>query len=351
MLITKIEEIRALAPTAKWSETEMENLIPLIEEEEENLLVTILGKSLYDTVVEEYRKTADTENDTRNLTDITRRIIRACQRIVFYRMLANNSGIFSVSFNMGGGFNMMTTDNYEAADKEVMRRFERDAWGKSGRNIENLLLNLEEDARGEKLYTDKWKESKYFYYHGNLLFTTATELQEYLTLPQENLRRTYINLVPTIDLCQDTYIAPRIGEEMMKLLIGMKYAERERTEDDGADNGTGEEDEPESFFSFVKKSQLLNKLTLHVRRALANYVANETKTLRTEKSLLHADMQIALAEKMTAQLREEYDNEHKEVDTPENPVVEGCKPADRKKGYDRNDSSNVVLDLGGLFHS
>lgn len=312
MLLTTIEELRALSPTSKWADSELKHLLSLIEEEEEGILTSILGDELYEQIDHDYSETIDgiTEVETAK-----QKIIRCCQRIVYYRMLANNSGLFSVSFNRGGGLSMMSTDTYEPADNETIKRFERDAWGKSNSNIETLLGYLEKDAKSDKFYSELWAKSDYYYYHKNLLFKTSRDLDLYLHLPNKEKRRTFISLVPTIDLCQDTYIIPRIGHDKFQRLLSDSWKE---------------EANPDTLSTWEALSQ-------HVRRALANYVANENKSLRTEKSLLHADMQIALAEKIVKGMDET------------NPTT----PPEKKKChiYDIDDPDNAVLDLGGLWHS
>ena len=306
-LITNAKEIRYFSPTSKWSENEVADLLPLIEEEEEIVLGNILGTELYLQILDDYNA---------NETDpFKQKIINTCQRVVFYRMLANNSGIFSVSFNRGGGLSMMSTDSYEAADKEAVKRFERDAWRKSERNIENLLAYLEEDAKADKIYTELWENSKYFYFHSKLLFKTSHDLQKFLHLPTQEPRGMFISLVPAIDLCQDTYIIPRVGNDVFAKLLDGSYKNEE-------------------------KSSEWENIYLHVCRSLANYVANETASLKTEKSLMHADMQIALAEKILSGLSPK--EEEPVSPTPSKP---------RRPKYDVDDPSNAILDIGGLFHS
>lgn len=54
MLVTKTEEIRAYVPTSVYSGDQ--SLLTIMEETEENILVPILGRKLYEKVCEEYDK-------------------------------------------------------------------------------------------------------------------------------------------------------------------------------------------------------------------------------------------------------------------------------------------------------
>lgn len=324
-MISKIQELRELVPTNKWSERELNNLLPLIEEEEENYLMSVLGESLFDKIVEDYQSEAFESSSVQG------RIIRCCQRIAVYRMMANNSGLFSVSFNPGGGLNMMNTESYEAASQDAIKRFERDAWGKSNRNVESLLIYLEKDSKKDAHYTPAWKKSSYYYYHNKLLFKTSGELELYLSLPTGESRRVYISLVPIIEICQNTYIVPRIGKDVFAKLLSESWHRADITEEE-----------------YTEEEKQWHELDQHVRRALANFVANENKNLRTERSIIHADTQIAVAEEMAKRLMSSTgDGEN----TSSSPTPSETEVRCKHRDYDLLDPSNSVLDLGGLFHS
>lgn len=151
-------------------------------------------------------------------TDLaTVRLIRICQQIEFYRMLAHKAGLLTVSFNEGGGMNTVTADGYDNADEKAKNRVVKDAWMSAGRATDSLLLFLEADAKGKKLFTEKWEEADAFYLHKDLLFQTAKVLNEYLDIKGE--RAVYVSLVRDIRFCQNTYLKPRIGAKLLKAVI------------------------------------------------------------------------------------------------------------------------------------
>jgi len=297
MLITTQNEIQSLMPTARWDKPQV--LFGYLEEEEAVALEPLLGASLYQHVLTEYdrlrqeyvditattvRPTGKAKQDpklahadvTERLEQVaqgkyretyvtpeegekevpakdlkTIRLIRICQQIEWYRMLAHKAGLLTVSFNEGGGMNVSSGESYDPADEKAKDRVVKDAWMSAGRATDSLLLFLEADAKGEKLFTELWKEADAFYLHKDLLFQTARELNEYLDIRSE--RAVYVSLVRDIRFCQNTYLKPRIGAKLLKAVID--YA---NLGGDTAENGT--------------EGATMEELTELLRQALAFYV-------------------------------------------------------------------------------
>lgn len=307
MFITSPNEIISLMPTARWDRPSQ--LFGYLEEEERVALEPLLGTTLYQWLCEEYvrltRKYVDitattiranceakTDPDvaytdvTERLNEVqagtferqytgaeegntevptsdmqTIRLLRICQQIEFYKMLSHKAGLLTVSFNEGGGMNMVSADGYEPADDKRMERVVKDAFMSAGRAVDSLLLFLEADAKGDKLFTEKWSEADAFYLHKDLLFQTARVLNEYLPIKGE--RMAYIDLVRDIRFCQNTYIKPRIGAKLLKAVVEFL--------NDGAarDNGM-----PESQYY-----DAIAELAALLRTALAFYVESRRTTL------------------------------------------------------------------------
>lgn len=221
MLITQIEEIQAYLPPSVYEDPE--GLLSLTEDAEENLLIPILGCDLYNKVddiyqslLSEYGGVLPSQIAKENVTPEVR-LVRLCQKSVLYFTVANSSGLLSISLN-GGGFNKVGTVGYEPASDKDISRFERDAYFKARRGIDRLLVFLEEDARSESpAFAELWKRSDYFYLHGDLLFSTALDLNRFLNIDAN--REKFISLLPDIRYCQDNYIAPEVGEELLEAFI------------------------------------------------------------------------------------------------------------------------------------
>lgn len=222
MLVNTTEEIRAYVPTSVYSGGQ--SLLALMEETEENILVPILGRKLYDKVCADYEQAVEDYGgvtaayvDKEKLTPEIR-LIRLCQSPVVYIALANSTGILTVSLNDGGGLNQVYTDGYDKADEKAVSRFERDAYFKGRRGLDRLLIYLEEDACSESpVFAALWRESRYFYLQGDLLFTTAIEMNRYLDIGES--REKFIALLPDVRYCQNAYIAPEIGEDLTDALV------------------------------------------------------------------------------------------------------------------------------------
>jgi hypothetical protein len=252
-----------MMPTARWDRPQQ--LFGLIEQEEAVALEPLLGTSLYKHLLKEYDRlraeyediTATTvrptgkakkeaklahadvterleqiqqgkyretytapvpgEKDVPETDMITIRLIRICQQIEFYRMLSHKAGMLSVSMNEGGGANRVSADGYEPADEKELDRLTRDAFMSAGRAVDSLLLFLEGDAKGDRLFTDLWSDADAFYLHKDLLFQTARVLGEYLDIKGE--RMAYVELVRDIRFCQNTYLKPRIGAKLLKAVV------------------------------------------------------------------------------------------------------------------------------------
>ena len=309
MLITEQNEIVSLMPTARWDRPSQ--LFGYLEEEERVALEPLLGASLYEYLLSEYdrlrelykdltattiRPTGKAKQDPRlayadvterldqiqagryrepyvaptdGETDVpkkdmmTIRLIRICQQIEWYKMLSHKAGLLTVSFNEGGGMNMVSADGYEPADDKRMERVVKDAYMSAGRAVDSLLLFLEADAKGDKLFLGKWQEADAFYLHKDLLFQTARMLNEYLDIKGERIA--YVELVRDIRFCQNTYLKPRIGAKLLKAVVGW------------ANDGSGENDGIHEAFG---------ELCSMLRTALAFYVESRRTDLAPVKEKL-----------------------------------------------------------------
>ena len=262
MFITTQNEIVSLMPTARWDRPSQ--LFGYLEEEERVALEPLLGTALYEHLCTEYERlreayidiTATTvkptgkaksnpklvyadvtdrldrihsgvfeDDDSDDDSDIdvsttdlaAIRLIRICQQIEFYKMLSHKAGLLTVSFNEGGGMNMISADGYEPADEKRMERVVKDAYMSAGRAVDNLLLFLEADAKNTKQFTSLWQQADAYYLHKDLLFQTARVLNEYLDIKAE--RMAYVALVRDIRFCQNTYLKPRIGAGLLKSVV------------------------------------------------------------------------------------------------------------------------------------
>ena len=338
MLITTTNEIQSMMPTARWDRPQQ--LFGYLEEEESVALEPLLGPALYSHVVKEYdrlrgeygditavtvRPTGEAREDARLAhADITERLeqiregryretftapepgvkevseedmqtirlIRICQQIEFYRMISHKAGMLTVSFNEGGGMNIVTADGYDPAEEKRMDRVVKDAFMSAGRSTDSLLLFLEADAKGARLFTEKWREADAFYLHGDLLFQTARVLNEYLDINGE--RTVYVQLVRDIRFCQNTYLKPRIGAKLLKAVVAFAndgtlpeliqepggQAPGQAAAGDSPSDSPSDPEDPED--GDESRREVYDELTGLLRQALGFYVeARRTTVTRT----------------------------------------------------------------------
>ncbi len=318
MLITEQNEIINLMPTARWDRPSQ--LFGYLEEEEAAALEPLLGHSLYQHVLTEYVRLRNSYVDITSTTvrptgiakldpqlahaDVTERLeqiqaggyrqvytgaaegdvevppedlatirlIRICQQIEFYKMLSHKAGLLTVSFNEGGGMNMVSADGYEPADEKRMERVVKDAYMSAGRSIDSLLLFLEADAKGTRLFTEKWQEADAFYLHKDLLFQTARVLNEYLDIKGD--RMAYVALVRDIRFCQNTYLKPRVGAKLLKAVV--EWANVGGNLDGGTAEHTGGNSSSDSIAAYETAVEELLSL---LRTALAFYIEGRRTTI------------------------------------------------------------------------
>lgn len=331
MLITTQDEIIFLMPTARWDRPSQ--LFGYLEEEESVALVPLLGVALYQHIIEEYDRLCEAYTDITVTTvrpayaDVTERLdriqqglyretytgvddqvksvpakdlatirlIRICQQIEFYKMLSHKAGLLTVSFNEGGGMNIVTADGYEPTDEKRMERVVKDAFMSAGRAIDSLLLFLEADAKGAQLFTEKWQEADAFYLHKDLLFQTARVLNEYLPIKGE--RMAYVELVRDIRFCQNTYLKPRVGAKLLKKVVEWANWEssRENREAQDGDDGNGGSGDIAAYETSME--ELLDLL----RIALAFYVeSRRTELLPVKEKLARRDSMTDAQQAMAA---------------------------------------------------
>lgn len=330
MFITTQNEILSVMPTAKWDRPQQ--LFGWIEEEERVALEPLLGTTLYQHLLDEYdrlrtayeditattvRPTGKAKKDakvahadvTERLEQIqkgkyretftkpepgekdvpkkdlmTIRLIRICQQIEFYKMLSHKAGLLTVSLNEGGGANRVSAENYEPADDKEIDRMTKDAFMSAGRAIDSLLLFLEADAKGDRLFTEKWQEADAFYLHKDLLFQTARVLNEYLPIKGE--RMAYVELVRDIRFCQNTYVKTRIGGKLLKAVIGFanEGMPEASSSSDSSDSSVEVSDSSDSSAEvMMPEHEAMDELLDMLRTALAFYVESRKVEMGPQK--------------------------------------------------------------------
>lgn len=276
MLLTTRQEIEIFLPTSVQESAQ--SILTLAEDAEETYLLPVLGRPLFNHVNELYQEVSLDEDwylpKNGEQTPPEQRLIRLCQEVVLYMTLANNAGLFSVSMN-DAGLNTPSTQGYEEADEKRIDRFVKDSFKKGHRAIDRLLLFLEEDAvHGDCVFTKLWQKSKYFFRNHDTLFTTAVEFDRYVSIDES--REWFVKLLPDIRFCQDTYLCPQIGYELMEALLAYEVGTR-----------------PEGLTAADAK--VWDVSIQKLKQALALYTENRNEKLRRKTSRAEADLSLERA--------------------------------------------------------
>ena len=298
MLLTKIEEIEACLPTSKWDK--VEGLLGLVEREELTQVVPILGRKLYEHLVERYNELLgelgdiSATNDSLAPEDVTDeiRLIRYCQTVQFYMMIAKNADLLAMSFNEGGGVNIATAGGYDAPSNDQMLRSKRDAWSAAHESIDAMLTFLECDAqRKEPLFAELWRESRYFYHQGSLLITTAVKMNDYFCIDES--RERFIKMVPDLKYCQSAYIETELGKKLTNAFVRCASDNSVIPTYQPAEGENLSEEELQEHNAEIREIWVdaLDRL----RTALAHYAVNENEKMRRDNSLTNAEMSRARA--------------------------------------------------------
>lgn len=233
MLLKEPNELRAVYPSSRFQT--IEPLQSLFQTVERGVLQRILGSKLYAQILEDYNQ-ACVKNDgiwADRIDEPTDKIhiLRACQSVIVYHALRDNVGILSSSLNQGGGFNQATAQNYDTLDKDNREELKKDLYHNSLRAVENLLTLLEEDAKGEQIYTSLWKESTYYYYQSQLLIPSASVMHPYFLDLGANPHSKFVSILSNIFDAQTLRIESRIGCTLMSALLEVLRQEAVPQED------------------------------------------------------------------------------------------------------------------------
>lgn len=370
MFIRTENEIKSLMPTSKWSQPEQ--LYGYLEEEERVALEPLLGTPLYLNLCTECERLRASYTDitsttikptgtarkdahvsyahvTDRLDDIsegklypdetassssssssadksvsrkdlqTVNLLRICQQIEFYKMLAHKAGLLGVSFNEGGGLNVVSADGYDPADDKNIDRAVKDAYMSAGRAVDSLLIFLEADAKSDRFFTELWSQADAFYIHKDLLFQTARVLNEYLDIKGE--RKTYVSLVRDIRFCQNTYIKPRIGATLLKAIV--EYANQ---------------------YNDSVLEGIMGELVSMLRTALAFYVESRRTTLTPTKEKLLTRDSMNDAQQAMAEARQYIENhlsDFGEDIISDSPIYKAAKDREAKKLADERNAEEA----------
>ena len=249
MLLSTNQELRLHIPSNAVDDVTL--LSGIIDNSEKDFLRDKLGTALYDRLCA-YYDSIDPQDFYNNVVNGTytqdpwAELLLNAQRMICNDALARFAYQQVISVN-GSGINVVSGNDYGNADDRLLDKGVGGYKKEAAIACNNLLILLEdwvtkafvpenlqdEDAEPVEDETKEiikeiitlWNESKYYFYHRDLLIPTCRVLQHYLDI-YEN-RDKFIRLLPDLRFIQDEYIEDAFGEDFVKQLLEGK-AEDER---------------------------------------------------------------------------------------------------------------------------
>lgn len=257
MILFTNQELRLHLPSNAVDE--VANLQGMLDNSEKDFLKPRLGASLYDRLCKQYASLdpsvfSDAVTDGTYTNDPWNELLLYAQRMIVNDAMAQNIEKQALSVN-GSGINVASSNDYTVAtDKQIAQG--KESYRQSAMTSLNNLLSLLEgwakevntpmpieaagdDAEGTDEGTDSgkddatetekkrheaieeivtlWQESKYYYYHRDLLFPTCESLQPYLDIYGN--RDKFVRLIPDMLFIQSEYLEEAFGEDFIPRLL------------------------------------------------------------------------------------------------------------------------------------
>lgn len=272
MILFTNQELRLHLPSNAVDE--VANLQGMLDNSEKDFLKPRLGASLYDRLCKQYASIepllfCNAVADGTYANDPWNELLLYAQRMIVNDAMAQNIEKQALSVN-GSGINVASSNDYAVAtDKQIAQG--KESYRQSAMTSLNNLLSLLEgwakevntpmpieaagdgtegstpsdgsnqgsssegtnegtdSGKDDAAETEKkrheaieeivtlWQESKYYYYHRDLLFPTCESLQPYLDIYGN--RDKFVRLIPDMLFIQSEYLEEAFGEDFIPRLL------------------------------------------------------------------------------------------------------------------------------------
>ena len=268
MILFTNQELRLHLPSNAVDD--VANLQGMLDNSEKDFLKPRLGASLYDRLCKQYASIdpsvfCEAVGDGTYTNDPWNELLLYAQRMIVNDAMAQNIEKQAISVN-GSGINVASSNDYAVAtDKQIAQG--KESYRQSAMTSLNNLLSLLEgwakevntpmpiaaDGDGAESSTPSdgsnqgsssdgtdsgkddaaetaakqheaieeivtlWQESKYYYYHRDLLFPTCESLQPYLDIYGN--RDKFVRLIPDMLFIQSEYLEEAFGEDFIPRLL------------------------------------------------------------------------------------------------------------------------------------
>ena len=268
MILFTNQELRLHLPSNAVDD--VANLQGMLDNSEKDFLKPRLGASLYDRLSKQYASIepsvfCDAVGDGTYVNDPWNELLLYAQRMIVNDAMAQNIEKQALSVN-GSGINVASSNDYAVAtDKQIAQGKESyrqsamtslnnllsllEGWAKEvntpmpietagdsaegstpsdgsnqGSSSEGTDSGKDDATEAEKKLHEAieeivtlWQESKYYYYHRDLLFPTCESLQPYLDIYGN--RDKFVRLIPDMLFIQSEYLEEAFGEDFIPRLL------------------------------------------------------------------------------------------------------------------------------------
>ena len=268
MILSSNQELRLHLPSNAVDE--VANLQGMLDNSEKDFLKPRLGASLYDRLCKQYASIdpsvfCDAVTDGTYTNDPWNELLLYAQRMIVNDAMAQNIEKQAISVN-GSGINVASSNDYAVATEKQIAQGKESYRQSAMTSLNNLLSLLEgwakevntpmpiaADGDGSESSTPSdgsnqgsssegtdsgkddaaeteakqheaieeivtlWQESKYYYYHRDLLFPTCESLQPYLDIYGN--RDKFVRLIPDMLFIQSEYLEEAFGEDFIPRLL------------------------------------------------------------------------------------------------------------------------------------
>lgn len=250
MILFTNQELRLQIPSNAVDE--VANLQGMLDNSEKDFLKPRLGASLYDRLCKYYASIepadfCDTVINGNYTDNPWSELLVYAQRMVANDAMAQNVEKQVLSIN-GSGINVASSNDFAVATKDQIAQGKESYRQSAMTSLNNLLSLLEgwakevntpmpieeteegpDSGKDDAAETEKkrheaieeivtlWQESKYYYYHRDLLFPTCESLQPYLDIYGN--RDKFVRLIPDMLFIQSEYLEEAFGEDFIPRLL------------------------------------------------------------------------------------------------------------------------------------
>lgn len=357
MILFTNQELRLHLPSNAVDE--VANLQGMLDNSEKDFLKPRLGASLYDRLCKYYASIepgdfCDTVINGNYTDSPWSELLLYAQRMIVNDAMAQNIEKQALSVN-GSGINVASSNDFAVATKDQIAQGKESYRQSAMTSLNNMLSLLEgwakevntpmliegagdgvegtnsENNDATEAATEQhqaieeivtlWQESKYYYYHKDLLFPTCESLQPYLDIYGN--RDKFVRLIPDMRFIQSEYLEEAFGEDFIPRLL-------QASEDD--------------------------KMLKKARQLVAAYLKQRTSVINFDKltrSLAHDDA-ITVRESIHRLLKKEKAEAQAKLDAANNGNAEGVSSStsntfsesasdDNDEGYKNNQAGSRIF--------